>query len=147
VQRLAHRPADDLAGMQILYGGEVKPAFAGGDVGQVGEPNLASSIRDKVPAEPVGCDRVGVPTIRRSGPSLQGRQAASPRLTHQSLDPGTTNPAEMGFDEPQLLVRRPARISVNTSAVPASPPAALASMSARTALPTWIGARLTARWW
>ena len=48
VQRLAHRPADDLAGMQIQYGGEVKPAFAGGDVGQVGEPNLAGSIGDKV---------------------------------------------------------------------------------------------------
>jgi hypothetical protein len=66
VQRLAHRPADDLAGMQIQYGGEVKPAFAGGDVSQVAEPNLAGSTSDKVAAEPVGCDRVGVPTIRRS---------------------------------------------------------------------------------
>jgi hypothetical protein len=50
VQRLAHRPADDLAGMQIQYGGEVKPAFAGGDVGQVGKPNLAGSMGDKVAA-------------------------------------------------------------------------------------------------
>src|SRR5215472_1298714 len=65
-----------ILGMQIQYGGEVKPAFAGGDVGQVGEPNLAGSIGDKVPAEPVGCDRVDVPTIRRSRPSRQGRQAA-----------------------------------------------------------------------
>src|SRR6516225_12484437 len=64
------------AGMQIQYGGEVKPAFTGGDVGQVGEPNLAGSIGDKVPAEPVGCDRVGVPTIRCSRPSRQGRQTA-----------------------------------------------------------------------
>jgi hypothetical protein len=47
VQCLAHRPADDLAGMQIQYGGEVKPAFAGRDVGQIGEPNLAGSIGDK----------------------------------------------------------------------------------------------------
>jgi len=46
-QRLAHRPADDLAAMQIQYGGEVKPAFAGGDVGQVGEPNLIGSLATK----------------------------------------------------------------------------------------------------
>ena len=61
---------------RFQYGGEVKPAFAGGDVGQVGEPNLAGSIGDKVPAEPVGCDRVGLPTIRCSRASRQGRQTA-----------------------------------------------------------------------
>jgi hypothetical protein len=35
-------------------GGEVKPALVCGDVGQVGEPNLAGSIGDKVPASLVG---------------------------------------------------------------------------------------------
>jgi hypothetical protein len=37
VQGLAHRPADDLAGVQIEDGGEVKPTLASGDVGEVGE--------------------------------------------------------------------------------------------------------------
>jgi hypothetical protein len=104
--------------------GPAPPAFAGGDVGQVGEPNLAGSIRDKVPAEPIGCDRAGVPTIRRSGSSRKGRQAAQSRLTHQPLDPGTTNSAAaaaqhgmyprgaigaaaFGMDPPNVLEQHP----------------------------------------
>jgi len=47
VQRLAHRPADDLGGMQIQYGGQVKPAFAGGDVGL---ESAAFSRRTPIPA-------------------------------------------------------------------------------------------------
>src|ERR1700694_1895357 len=36
---IAHRPADDLAAVQVHDGGQIEPALIGLDVGDVGEPD------------------------------------------------------------------------------------------------------------
>tara|TARA_R110002051_G_scaffold22185_2_gene57741 strand:- start:1042 stop:1311 length:270 start_codon:yes stop_codon:yes gene_type:complete len=47
---LAHGPADDLAGVHVENGGEVGPAIAGWDVGEVGEPYLIGAAASKLRA-------------------------------------------------------------------------------------------------
>lgn len=49
MQGLAHGPADDLAGVHVEDGGEMEPAFARRNVGQVGQPDLVRSRRLEVP--------------------------------------------------------------------------------------------------
>lgn len=95
MQGLAHRPADNLAGVHVEDGGEVEPAFAGRDVGQVGEPDLVGSRRLEVPGQPVGRDGIAVTAVRRPGATRQGRQSPQAGAAHQPLHAGSTDPTPM----------------------------------------------------
>ena len=57
VQGLAHRPADDLAGVHVEACGQIQPTFAGGYAGEIGKPDLTCSRRLEVTGRPVGSIR------------------------------------------------------------------------------------------
>jgi len=93
VQGLAHRPTNDFAGMQVQNGGEVQPAFAGRDVGQIRQPDLAGACGDKIASQSIGRDRVIVPAVSGSSAPRQGGKATKPGTAHQPLDPAAANAA------------------------------------------------------
>jgi len=64
VQPVACCPADDPAGEQVDDDGEVQPAFAGPDIGDVGAPLLVRPPRREVLIEQVRGDRPGVAAVR-----------------------------------------------------------------------------------
>lgn len=117
-------PAGDLAGVQIEHRGQVQPAFAGWDVGEVGQPDLVGGLGLEVAAEPVGRDRIAVTAVSGAGPSGQGRPAPQTGSAHQPLDARASDPAAMaaqhgmhprravgpaalGMDLPNVLDQRP----------------------------------------
>lgn len=61
---------------------------------QVGEPDLIGSRRLEVAGERVGCDRIAVAAVRRSGATRQGRQAPRParRISRSTRDRLTRRP-------------------------------------------------------
>src|SRR5277367_4384158 len=64
MQPVAGRPADDPAGEQVNDDGEVQPAFAGPNVGDVGAPFLVRPGCHEVLIEQVRSDRPGVMAVR-----------------------------------------------------------------------------------
>jgi hypothetical protein len=64
VQRRAHAPADDVAGEEVEHGGQVQPAVAGRDVGEIGQPDLVRRLGGEVVAEPIRRDRIAVKELR-----------------------------------------------------------------------------------
>ena len=93
VQGLAHGPTDDLARVHVQDRGQVQPAFAGGDVGEVSEPDLVGRRGGEVTGEPVWGDRIAMTAVRGPGPAGQRRQPAKAGAAHQPLDPRTADPA------------------------------------------------------
>jgi hypothetical protein len=87
MQRVAHAPAHDLAGVHVEDGGKIKPTFAGRDVGEVGKPDLVWSQRHEVALQPVGRDGIVMAAVRRSCPARQSCQSAYASPAHQALDP------------------------------------------------------------
>jgi hypothetical protein len=87
VQRRAHAPADDVAGEEVEHGGQVQPAVAGRDVGEIGQPDLVRRLGGEVVAEPIRRDWIAVAVVGRAHTPGQGRQAPQAGPTHQPLDP------------------------------------------------------------
>ncbi len=81
----AHRMPDHLTGVQILDAGEIQPAFRGRHVGDVGDPGLVRSCRDKRLGQEILRHRQGMIRLRgrREPPNLC---AAQPQLLAQPLD-------------------------------------------------------------
>jgi hypothetical protein len=77
--------------MQIQDRGKIQPAFAGRDVSQVGQPDLAGAPGDEVAGQSVGRNRIIVPAVGSSRAPRQCGQAAQTRVTHQPLDPASAN--------------------------------------------------------
>jgi len=53
----AHGPANHLAGEQVEDHGQVEPALAGRNVGDIRQPDLIGPLRDKILLEQVCCYR------------------------------------------------------------------------------------------
>ena len=81
--------------MHVEDGGEVEPALAGRDVGQVGEPYLIGSCRLEVTGEPVGRDGIAVTAVGRPGATRQRSQPPQAGAAHQPLHAGSTDPTSM----------------------------------------------------
>ena len=64
----AHGPAHDLAAVKVEDGGQVKPADLGGDVGDVGDPDLVGGGGLGRLGQAVGGDGVVVVAVGWSGP-------------------------------------------------------------------------------
>src|SRR3954447_25977935 len=60
---IRHRPADDLAAVQIHDSGQIKPALIGLDVGDVGQPDLVRRGGAEVPLDQVRRDREVVTAV------------------------------------------------------------------------------------
>ena len=63
---IAHRPADHLAGEQVEDHGQVEPAFAGRDVGDIGQPDLIGPVGDKILVQQVCRHREGMLAVGRA---------------------------------------------------------------------------------
>jgi hypothetical protein len=77
----------DLAGVHVEDRGQVQPAFCGGDVGEVGEPDLVRMRGLKVTGGPVWGDQIAMTAVGGSGATGQRRQSAKTGAAHQPLDP------------------------------------------------------------
>jgi hypothetical protein len=91
LQARAHAPADDLAGEEVENCGQIQPALAGGDAGEVGEPDLVRHLGGEVASQPVGRDRIAMPAVGGSRAPGQGGQAPQAGPAHQSLDARTSH--------------------------------------------------------
>ncbi len=83
----AHRPADGAAAEEIQDDRQIQPAFAGADVGEVGDPLLVGAGGLKLPVEHVRGNamfRTHPAVGRRAQPSGTGTQ---PRAAHQPRHP------------------------------------------------------------
>src|SRR5882672_3885240 len=60
---ITHRPAYDSAAGQIHDAGQIQPAFAGGDIGDVSHPGLVDSPAIEAPIQHVGSDRLAMGRI------------------------------------------------------------------------------------
>lgn len=60
--------------------------FTGSDIGQISEPDLVRRGCREVPAQPVGGDRIAVPTVRGSHPAWDCGQPAQAGEAHQARD-------------------------------------------------------------
>lgn len=81
---------------EFADGGEVKPALAGGDVGDVGDPDLVGGSCRSGGGQAIQSDRAGMPTL--GGPrSITARLPAAQALeAHQASHPVTAVPAPLG---------------------------------------------------
>src|SRR5258707_14445143 len=96
---IAHRPADDLAAVQVHDGGQIEPALIGLDVGDVGEPDPVRRGDGEVPIEQVRRDREVVTAVAGAQPPWPRHDGPDTVTTHQSPDATATHPAALG---PQL---------------------------------------------
>src|SRR4051795_8043261 len=102
---VGHRPADDLTRGHVLDRGQVQPALAGRDVGDVGQPDRVRSLGGELPVERVGRDREVVAAVggpRGAAPPARDGEAA---LAHEArhppaADPGAPPPPPRGHPPP-----------------------------------------------
>src|ERR1700726_2805433 len=83
---IRHRPADDLAAVQVHDRGQIKPALIGLDVGDVGEPDPVRRGGDEVAPEQVWGDREVVTAVGGTHPSWPRHDGPDAVAAHQSLD-------------------------------------------------------------
>src|SRR3954463_13950227 len=131
---VGHRPADDLTRGHVLDRGQVQPALAGRDVGDVGQPDRVRSLGGEPPVEQVGRDREVVAAVggpRDAAPPARDGEAA---LAHEPRHPLAADPDAL---RPQLGVH--ARAAVGAPAGledprhPLAPPSVIAPAPARSA--------------
>src|SRR4051794_26779569 len=104
---VGHRPADDLARGHVLDRGQVQPALAGRDVGEVGQPDRVRSLGGELPVEQVGRDREVVAAVggpRDAAPPARDGEAA---LAHEPRHPLAADPDAL---RPQLGVHARAAV-------------------------------------
>jgi len=82
VDRLVHRPADDPAAVGVHNPGQVEPAFLGGDVGDVAEPDLIESARSGPFGQAIGSDRLVVVAVGGGDSEPSFRASTEAVLTH-----------------------------------------------------------------
>src|SRR6201981_3785591 len=83
---ICHRPADDLAAVEIHDRSQIKPALIGLDVGDVGEPDPVRRGGDEVALEQVRGDREIVTAVGGAHPSWPRHDSPDTVAAHQSLD-------------------------------------------------------------
>src|SRR5882762_2184654 len=98
-QMIRHRPADDLAAVEVQDGGQIEPALIGLDVGDVGEPDPVRRSGGEVAVEQVRGDREVVPAIGRPHPPWPRHDGPDAVTAHQSLKATAARPAALS---PQL---------------------------------------------
>src|SRR6202790_1657966 len=113
---IAHRPADDLAAVQIHDGGQIEPALIGLDVGDVGEPDPVRCGGGEVPLEQVRCNREVVAAVGGPHPSWPRHDGPDTVTAHQSLDATAARPAAL---RPQFGME--ARTAVASTGVAVDP--------------------------
>ncbi len=84
---LAHRPADDFSGEQIEDHGQVEPALAGRDVGDIRQPDLIGLLGHEIPIQQVGRDRQGMLAVGRAHAIAARRVSPDAMPAHHPLDP------------------------------------------------------------
>src|SRR6201997_482886 len=96
---ICHRPADDLAAVEIHDRSQIEPALIGLDIGDVGEPDPVRRGGDEVAFEQVRGDREVVTAVGGAHPSWPCRDGPDTVVAHQSLDATAARPAPLS---PQL---------------------------------------------
>src|ERR1700731_1877476 len=96
---IRHRPADDLAAVEVHDRGQIDPALIGLDVGDVGEPYLVRRGGDEVALEQVRGDREVVPAVGGAHPSWPRHDGPDTVAAHQSLNATAARPTALS---PQL---------------------------------------------
>src|SRR4249919_1736985 len=94
---IRHRPADDLAAVEVHDCGQIEPSLIGLDVGDVGEPDPVRRGGDEVPIEQVRGDREVVTAVGRSCPAWPRHDGANAVTAHQSLDATAAHPAALSL--------------------------------------------------
>src|SRR4051794_15117790 len=92
-----HRPAGDLAAVQVHDRSQIEPSLIGLDVGDVGEPDPVRCSGDKVPIEQVRGDREIVMAVGSTHPSWPRHNGANAVMAHQPLDPAAAHPAALSL--------------------------------------------------
>src|SRR5829696_6698170 len=108
-----HRPADDLARVSVLHGGEMQPPFAGPQVGDVRDPQHVRSVGSEVALDEVRggldaghADRRPPPLTRLDPRDTGGFHQAGDAL---APDPDPVLEAQLGMD-PGRAVNTSARV-------------------------------------
>src|ERR1700731_4340388 len=96
---IAHRPADDLAAVQVHDGGQIEPALIGLDVGDIGEPDSVRRGGGEVSLKQVPRDGEVVTAVGGPPPPWPRHDGPDTVTAHQSLDATAACPAALG---PQL---------------------------------------------
>jgi hypothetical protein len=101
-QVIAHGPTDDFAGEQVEDHDQVKPALAGRDIGDIGEPDLIGPVGDKGPVEQVLRHGEGMLAVGRADAKAARRPRPDAVLAHDPCDPlaadGTARGAQFGVN-------------------------------------------------
>ena len=86
-QVVAHRPSHDFARVQVHDGGDIQPALACCDVGQIRQPDLVRlGCGCELPVQQVGGNREGVAAVGGLHALAPGHKAAHAMPAHQALD-------------------------------------------------------------
>jgi hypothetical protein len=94
-QMIGHRPADDLARRHVLDRRQVKPALAGRNGGDVGQPHLIGPIGGEVSRQQVRRDRQVMATVGGARAPAAPLASGQPHLAHQALDTPPAMPAAL----------------------------------------------------
>src|SRR5271170_636891 len=92
---ICHRPADDLAAVEVHDRGQIEPALIGLDVGDVSEPDAVGRGGGEVPLQQVRCNRELVATVGGPHPPWPRHDGPDPVVAHQSLDAATAYSAAL----------------------------------------------------
>ncbi len=84
---LGHRPADDRPRVAVDHRGQVEAALAGGDLADVGEPELVGAVGPKAAADQVRGGAHALQADRRPPAPAPAHGAPEARLCHLALDP------------------------------------------------------------
>lgn len=89
VDPLGHRPAHDAPKGEIHHGGQIEPAFAGGNVGDIARPHLMGCGGRELAGQPILGDRIGVRRVR-GDPKCSAVLGGEAVLAHHAGDPVLT---------------------------------------------------------
>src|SRR4029078_581980 len=105
---IRHRPAADLAAVEVHDRGQIKPALISLDVSDVGEPDPVRRCSDEVALEQIRGDREVVTAVGGAHPSWPRHDGSDTVAAHQSLDATPARPAALS---PQLGMHARAAIA------------------------------------
>src|SRR5919112_1421537 len=103
-----HRPAYDLAAVEVHDRGQIKPALIGLDVSDVGEPDPVRCGGDEVALEQVRGNGEVVTAVGSAHPSWPRHDGPDAVVAHQSLDATAARSAPLS---PQLGIDARAAIA------------------------------------
>jgi hypothetical protein len=95
-QVIAHGPADHFAGEQVEDHGQVEPALASRDIGDIGQPDLIGSVGDKVLVQQVFRHRQGMLAVGGADAKAAWRPRPDAVLAHDPCDPLTADGMALG---------------------------------------------------